>query len=74
MNDNKSNMFWFILPNSFKTHYSAIKKIVLKSQVNSQVSLVSTMQKKGFASVFTKILLQMAAKLGNKLWVPKISR
>ena len=31
------------------------------------------MQKKGFASIMTKILLQMAAKIGNKLWVPKVS-
>jgi aubergine len=31
------------------------------------------MQKKGFNSVMTKILLQMAAKVGNKLWVPRVS-
>lgn len=40
---------------------------------NSQVSLTSTMQNKNFNSIVTKILLQMAAKVGNKLWVPKIS-
>jgi hypothetical protein len=26
------------------------------------------------ASILTKILLQMAAKVGNKLWVPKVSQ
>jgi len=36
------------------------------------VTVASTFQKKGFNSVFTKILLQMAAKVGNKLWVPKV--
>ena len=73
---NQTNMFWFIIPNSFKTHYSSLKKLVLKEgiEVNSQVCLVSTLQKKGFASVFTKILLQMSAKIGNKLWVPKVSK
>lgn len=39
---------------------------------NSQVTLTSTLQKKGFNSIMTKILLQMAAKVGNKLWVPKV--
>jgi hypothetical protein len=29
--------------------------------------------KKGFNSILTKILLQMAAKVGNKLWVPRVS-
>jgi len=39
---------------------------------NSQITVASTFQKKGFESVFTKILLQMAAKVGNKLWVPRV--
>jgi hypothetical protein len=68
------NMFWFIIPPSFKNSYSSVKKIVLKDgvEVNSQVTLTSTLQKKGVQSVLTKILLQMAAKVGNKLWVPKV--
>lgn len=67
-------MFWFVIPPSFKSSYSSIKKLVLKEGIekNSQVTVASTFQKKGFNSVFTKILLQMAAKVGNKLWVPKI--
>ena len=30
--------------------------------------------KKGFASVVTKVLLQMASKVGNTLWLPKVSK
>lgn len=71
---NGANMFWFVIPTSFKNNYSCIKKLVLKNGIeqNSQVTVASTFQKKGFNSVFTKILLQMAAKVGNKLWVPKV--
>lgn len=67
-------MFWIVIPSSFKTNYGGIKKLVLKSGIekNSQVTVANTFQKKGFNSVFTKILLQMAAKVGNKLWVPKV--
>jgi hypothetical protein len=42
-------------------------------EINSQVTVTTSLQKKGFASIFTKVLLQMAAKIGNKLWVPKVS-
>jgi len=38
----------------------------------SQVSLTKTFEK-GFQSVVTKVLLQMAAKVGNVLWLPKVS-
>ena len=70
-----ANIFWFIIPNSFKTNYSKLKKMVLKKNIerNSQITLTTTMQKKGFQSIVTKILLQMSAKVGNKLWVPKVS-
>ena len=69
------NIFWIIIPNNFKTNYSSLKKIVLRAGIekNSQICLTSTFQKKGFNSVMTKILLQMAAKVGNTLWLPKIS-
>lgn len=71
-----SNIFWFIIPPSFKTQYKLVKRMTLKSEleINSQVTISTNLQKKGFQSIFTKILLQMAAKLGNKLWVPKISQ
>ena len=67
-------MFWFIIPFGFKSSYSSLKKIMLKAGIekNSQVTVASTLNKKGVQTVLTKILLQMAAKVGNKLWVPKV--
>ncbi len=69
-----TNMFWFIIPPSFKTSYSGLKKIMLKAGIekNSQVTVAPTLMKKGVQSILTKILLQMAAKVGNKLWVPRV--
>lgn len=40
----------------------------------TQVSLTSTLAKKGFASIITKILIQIASKLGNVPWCPRISK
>lgn len=40
----------------------------------SQVALVSTLAKKGFASIVTKILIQISSKLGNAAWAPKIPK
>lgn len=37
----------------------------------SQMMLDTVMQKKESKSVLTKVLLQMAAKVGNTLWVPR---
>lgn len=69
-----TNIFWFIIPSNFKSQYKALKRLTLKTGVdkNSQIAVTNTLQKKGVASILTKILLQMAAKVGNKLWVPKI--
>lgn len=71
-----ANVFWFIIPPNFKTQYKSIKRLCLKTGIEkvSQVCVTSTLQKKGMASILTKILLQMAAKVGNKLWVPKVSQ
>jgi len=70
------NIYWFILPANSKQLYKTIKKITLNGpyQKPTQFSLTSTLAKKNFNSIFTKILLQMAAKIGNKLWVPKLSK
>jgi aubergine-like protein len=70
-----SNIFWFIIPSNYKTQYKTLKRMTLKSgvEINSQVTVSSNLEKKGSPSIFTKILLQMAAKVGNKLWVPRIS-
>lgn len=37
------------------------------------MSLTSTLSKKGFASILTKILIQVASKVGNIPWSPKLS-
>ncbi len=37
-----------------------------------QVAVESTLRKKNAQSIATKILLQIIAKKGNTLWVPKI--
>lgn len=68
-------MFWFIIPPTFKSQYKMIKRATLKANIqqNSQISLTSTLAKKGFASIITKVLLQMIVKVGNKLWVPRLS-
>jgi hypothetical protein len=70
-------MFWFIIPPNFKSQYKALKRMTLKAgvEVNSQVTVSSNLSaiEKKVQTVFTKVLLQMAAKIGNKLWLPKIS-
>ena len=37
----------------------------------TQVTLTTTLNKKGFASILTKILIQIASKVGNTPWAPK---
>lgn len=66
---------WFILPPSMKTYYKTIKQLSLKAQNPkvTQVTLTTTFAKKGFASILTKILLQISSKVGNVPWAPKVS-
>ena len=55
-----------------KNNYGEIKKKCLeKLNIVSQCILEGTLRKKNLQSVATKILLQMIAKRGNILWVPK---
>ena len=66
---------WFIIPPYMKNQYKNIKRL---SATNNnpkvtQVTLTSTLAKKGFASILTKILLQIACKVGNVAWAPKVS-
>lgn len=69
-------MNWFILPGNQKSLYTLIKK--LSSETNqsriTQVSLTSTLGKKGFASIVTKTLIQIACKVGNVAWAPQIPK
>lgn len=39
----------------------------------TQITLTSTLARKGFASILTKILIQISSKMGNIPWSPKIS-
>lgn len=70
-----SNMCWFIIPPSFKHHYKALKRMCLREgvEMNSQATLTTSLLKKNSQAIFTKVLLQMAAKVGNRLWVPRVS-
>jgi hypothetical protein len=67
------NICLIILPNQLKTQYKKIKILaLLKSQIICQITTEGTLRKKNLQSIATKILLQIIAKRGNTLWVPKI--
>jgi len=60
------------LPISLKTQYKQLKITALAElEIVTQVATEATMRKKNLQSVATKILLQIIAKRGNILWVPK---
>ena len=65
---------WFIIPPNMKAHYKTIKRLSLKPQNPkvTQVTLTTTLAKKGFASILTKVLIQIASKVGNVPWMPRI--
>ncbi len=59
-----------LLPNNMKIHYKVIKqKCYLTLGILSQVVLHSTLEKKGFYQICSKVLQQMISKVGSKLWV-----
>ncbi|CAG2180514.1 unnamed protein product, partial [Oppiella nova] len=63
-----------IVPNNNKERYDAIKKIhYCENPMSSQVVVGKTLTKKqGLLSVCTKVVIQMATKLGAEPWVLKI--
>lgn len=66
-------MCLIVLPNQLKTQYKKIKNSALvKVKVVCQMTTETTLRKKNLQSIATKILLQIIAKRGNTLWVPKI--
>jgi hypothetical protein len=66
------NIYLIVLPNSLKTSYKKIKKICLIDlKLNSQIVTQYTLQREEFNWIATKVLLQMAAKIGNTLWIPR---
>jgi hypothetical protein len=55
-----------------KTQYKRIKEACLiDNKMVCQVACEATLRKKNAQSIATKILLQIIAKRGNTLWVPK---
>jgi hypothetical protein len=57
-----------------KSQYKNIKKLSLKkgNPKATQVTLTTTLAKKGFASILTKVLIQISTKIGNVAWVPRV--
>ena len=55
-----------------KSQYKDIKIMTLKNILVTQVVTENTMRKKNLRSIATKVLLQIIAKRGNILWVPRI--
>jgi hypothetical protein len=67
------NICLIILPNSMKTQYKKVKaEALLHHKVVCQVTTDGTLKKKNLQSIATKILLQIIAKRGNTLWVPRL--
>jgi len=57
-----------------KSQYKNIKQLSLKpdNPKPTQVTLTTTLAKKGFASILTKVLLQISSKVGNVPWAPRV--
>lgn len=69
---NNHNICMIVIPSSLKTQYKQIKiKSIETNQMLTQVMVDTQFGKKGFQSIATKILLQIIAKRGNTLWVPR---
>jgi hypothetical protein len=63
-----------VIPNFLKQNYGEIKRECLKNlNIVSQCIVENTLRKKNIQSIATKVLLQMIAKRGNVLWVPKMT-
>jgi hypothetical protein len=70
--NNNHNICVIIIPNSLKTQYKSIKvKSIESKEMLTQVMVDSQINKKNFQSIATKVLLQIIAKRGNTLWVPR---
>jgi aubergine-like protein len=61
-----------VIPPNMKGQYKQIKEASLvENKLVCQIAVESTLRKKNAQSIATKILLQIIAKRGNTLWVPK---
>jgi hypothetical protein len=68
------NICLIVLPNNMKNDYKRIKYNALLDGMLTQVVTDGTLRKKNLQSIATKVLLQIIAKRGNTLWVPKTLR
>lgn len=68
------NIALIVIPGFLKNNYGEIKRECLKNlNIVSQCVVDSTLRKKNLQSIATKLLLQIIAKRGNVLWVPKMT-
>lgn len=73
MRKDKINIALIVIPSYLKNNYGEIKRECLKNlNIVSQCITDKTLRKPNLQSVATKILLQMIAKRGNILWVPRM--
>lgn len=69
------NICLIVLPNHMKTQYKRVKNLALnKYKMVCQITTEGTLRKKNLQSIATKILLQIIAKRGNTLWVPRMPK
>lgn len=69
------NICLVILPTQFKTQYKKLKTAaLLNHKIVCQMTTEATLKKNNLRSIATKILLQIIAKRGNTLWVPKVPK
>ena len=67
------NVCLIIIPRELKNQYKKLKKsALLKYKIICQMTTDMTIKNKNFKSIATKILLQILAKRGNTLWVPRL--
>ena len=70
--DKGSNIALIVIPPNMKSQYKRIKEAsLLENKLVCQIAVEATLRKKNAQSIATKILLQIIAKRGNTLWVPK---
>ena len=72
--DKGAKICCIVIPVSLKNSYKNIKQFTIKQECVTQIVTEATLRKKGLQSIATKVLLQIIAKRGNILWVPKISK
>lgn len=68
----EDNICCIVIPNNLKTQYKQIKmSAICKKEIVTQVFTDAKLRNKNIQSIATKVLLQIIAKRGNTLWVPK---